>query len=583
MARKCALIALIVLGISIIACYHLPTGKALDIIWKEGHITADETWFYIPNTVYRVIADVYVDSNVTLAIEPNVRIEFADGFSLIINGNLNATGTQDDPIIFTSSRGTPSPGVWNAIVFQANSMGHLVLEHARIEYAVDGIRIQSLASAVVQGCDVANCSNSGIMVTGQSNVMIKDNILRNNKHGISTDSSGHSHITITGNTVSSNTGHGIYLYSDGDLGYNDISDISLLSNTASYNGGSGVYISATANGNAIIHSVSILSNTFVSNGGDGIYLQSAGSSGDIHNVSVLSNSALSNGENGIYLSSWGFGPSGDDLYNVSLSSNTASSNKANGLCLVGGHNTGLTYDVAVSANSFSGNDDCGIWVRDRVVINLTQNSLSYNRWGVVYTTSRNNRAGYNDVYANDYYGMTVVDGATVNAENNYWGDSTGPYQPSVNPEGKGNSVNGNGVDLDFIPFFTSPQGHINQRPVAVLSVDNNNVGVGETVSFNGTASTDDGRIDYYFFDFGDGTNSSWTTLPVVTHKYSQEKTYNATLFVMDDFRVTSNNTQQTVVQVIVIPEFPSFLILPLFMLATLAVVVVRERKRLKFS
>jgi hypothetical protein len=36
-------------------------------------------------------------------------------------------------------------------------------------------------------------------------------------------------------------------------------------------------------------------------------------------------------------------------------------------------------------------------------------------------------------------------------------------------------------------------------------------------------------------------------------------------------------------EIIIIPEFSSFLILPLFMLATLAVVVAWKRKRLKFS
>ena len=45
----------------------------------------------------------------------------------------------------------------------------------------------------------------------------------------------------------------------------------------------------------------------------------------------------------------------------------------------------------------------------------------------------------------------------VNATNNYWGDASGPYQPSVNPEGKGNPVNGNGGDLGFIPFSSTSE------------------------------------------------------------------------------------------------------------------------------
>jgi hypothetical protein len=88
----------------------------------------------------------------------------------------------------------------------------------------------------------------------------------------------------------------------------------------------------------------------------------------------------------------------------------------------------------------------------------------------------------NDVLSNTY-GMNITNGATVTAEYDYWGDSTGPYNPSVNSEGKGDPVNGNGLDLDFIPFLTSPQGHINQRPVAALSVDKNEAGINEAITF----------------------------------------------------------------------------------------------------
>lgn len=41
----------------------------------------------------------------------------------------------------------------------------------------------------------------------------------------------------------------------------------------------------------------------------------------------------------------------------------------------------------------------------------------------------------------------------------------------------------------------------------MLKVDKTQSYFNETVTFDATDSTDDGRIDYYFFDFGDGTNS----------------------------------------------------------------------------
>lgn len=59
--------------------------------------------------------------------------------------------------------------------------------------------------------------------------------------------------------------------------------------------------------------------------------------------------------------------------------------------------------------------------------------------------------------------------------------------------------------------------------------------INEPITFDASNSTDDGRINYYFFDFGDGKNSGWTTLPLVTHKYSSSGTYYATLIVGDDY------------------------------------------------
>jgi hypothetical protein len=45
----------------------------------------------------------------------------------------------------------------------------------------------------------------------------------------------------------------------------------------------------------------------------------------------------------------------------------------------------------------------------------------------------------------------------------------------------------------------------------------------------------------FFFDFGDGTNSSWTTLSIFEHSYSSTGSFQASLKVMDDYGVVSNN------------------------------------------
>jgi PKD repeat protein len=330
------------------------------------------------------------------------------------------------------------------------------------------------------------------------------------------------------------------------------------------------------------------------NGADGVCLNCHGSGGFydddtfIHDIVISSNTILSNAGNGIYLCSWSSGYySGAYIYNLIVSSNIVSSNMENGIYSLADHRfaeihfPGTVFSSIFSNNTVLANSWCGICL-EGYNASFSSNLISYNLYGIFLASAQNNQAHYNDICSN-VYGMNVTSGATVTAEHDYWGDSSGPFHASLNPEGKGNPVNGNGVDLDFIPFLTSPHGYINQRPVAALSVDKITPNINETVTFDATNSTDDGRIDYYFFDFGDGTNSSWTTLPVVTHKYSQQNTYNVTLIVMDDFGVTSINTQQTTVQVIVISEFPTMLILPIFIIVTALAVMLCKKTREKLG
>ncbi len=61
---------------------------------------------------------------------------------------------------------------------------------------------------------------------------------------------------------------------------------------------------------------------------------------------------------------------------------------------------------------------------------------------------------YCDITGNAAYGVrNNYAGDTVNAENNWWGDSTGPYHPTLNPTGQGDTVSDY---VDFIPWLGRP-------------------------------------------------------------------------------------------------------------------------------
>jgi len=197
-------------------------------------------------------------------------------------------------------------------------------------------------------------------------------------------------------------------------------------------------------------------------------------------------------------------------------------------------------NLVILKNTLSSNN-YGFYISGGADTYITNNSISYNGIGIFYENGEDHEAHFNDIYGNNY-GMDIDSDAIVNASNNYWGDETGPYHVSMNPNGKGNPVGGNGFNLDFIFFLTAPIGYINQRPTGNLLSDLKVVRPNRPVVFFATTSSDDGHVDQYYFNFGDGQNSGWTTLSVYNHNYSSVGTYYPTVTVMDDFGVKSNNT-----------------------------------------
>lgn len=78
--------------------------------------------------------------------------------------------------------------------------------------------------------------------------------------------------------------------------------------------------------------------------------------------------------------------------------------------------------------------------------------------------------------------------------------------------------------------------------MARLLSDKIKVAPNEKVTFFGTTSSDDKRVDMFYFDFGDSSNSGWQTLSIFEHKYSSTGTFSASVNVMDDYGVISSNT-----------------------------------------
>jgi len=275
---------------------------------------------------------------------------------------------------------------------------------------------------------------------------------------------------------------------------------------------------AVANGTA-----SVDNNIFENNTESGIYIEG-------NNQALIRNNNFTLNADGIMLA-------GNLNPNANIQQNLFFNNTHSGISL----EADPISNTLIAENTFSGNN-YGLQVSTNASTNIANNYILNNNVGIIYKSGSIHQAHFNDIYDNTM-GMDVSGDAEVNAQYDYWGDKSGPEHDYLNPDGKGNPVGGNGTNLNFIFFLTRPfeYQYSNSAPIAVLQTDKTLIGPNQNVTFIGTGSYDDGQVDQYYFDFGDGTTTGWITTSLFSHSYTAPGTYTSSLRVKDDFNVASQN------------------------------------------
>jgi parallel beta-helix repeat protein len=414
--RFYAILTVLIMGTLAATSKTLLPGANATWIWDD--IQQNTVWT-LTDSPFIVTRNITVRNGYTLTIEPGVEVKFGGAFSLEVQGVLNAIGTEEDTIKFTSNKDEPQLGDWGTIRL-VNKLQASTIAYSVVKYATHGNTFEN-GNAEVRNCEISYNYLSGIYITGDNIGSIEDNAIQLNEDGI------HLYGTTSGMTIQNNR------------------------------------VSANIE--------------------DGIDFQS---------------------------------DAGEYINNVQVSGNTLSSNSK------------------------------GINVYGNVTTSITRNSISFNDLGIYFTNVTNSLSPQlNDIYGNTN-AMNLTQSQPANAEYNYWGDETGPYHVSLNPQGKGNTVQSNGEDIDFIPYLSAPNNYVNAQPVARLLSDKILVQPNQPINFIATNSSDDRRVDKYFFDFGDSQNTSWTTLSVFEHKYTSVGTYQPSVRVMDDFGVISSTATITI-------------------------------------
>ena len=246
--------------------------KKISNTTRMGTIYEDEIW----SGEILVTGIVTVPKGVTLTIEPGTVVKFkhcrdykglCSRPGLMIRGGiLKAIGTPGQQIWFTSDAKEPINGDWEAISID-DSKNENIIKYAIVEYALLGIRFwtssgtvsnsiirwinseciyMERSNPVIEYNTIYNCGYNGIAMeqfnydvlirynkvidnyynTGihgeATKATIENNIIRNNKFGITFDD--YSEAVIKNNLIENHSGHGLHFYvsSKGNLVSNKI-------------------------------------------------------------------------------------------------------------------------------------------------------------------------------------------------------------------------------------------------------------------------------------------------------------------------------------------------------------------------
>lgn len=331
-----------------------------------------------------------------------------------------------------------------------------------------------------------------------------------------------------------------------------ISGVVIQNNEISF-GFRGVTLTPGANNNQIINNIihdndvgvriggatdNIISGNNISNNFYGIELTEAGGggglgvdpSGNVSNNLIEQNNIFENGY-GIYGSSTIF------FSELNIFNNTISNNFITGVYFEGVSNSGI---LTIDSNEIASNSESGIFLGELSGAIITNNNILNNgiTTGLVVLTAIGNEAHFNKIAGNGV-GVENLDIVNdFNATQNWWGDSTGPFDENLNPDGQGDSIIGNVI---FIPWCTNEV--CNDAPFA----DSQSISTNEdtTIDITLTGSDVDGDLLNFIVVSGPTKGTLSGTPPNLTYTpNANENGADSFTFVTNDGSL--NSTEATV-------------------------------------
>lgn len=326
--------------------------------------------------IYNILSDIVVDVNCSLQIDPDTLIQFAPSTGLTIDGVLQAQGTADQKIIFTSNSDVPAPGDWDGIKNYGVSQEMSLLDYVEISFAKIGLDIKSsygTPKMVVQNSEIYENEQYGVKIESYlSNFILADDV------------------QILKNSIYSNSRDGIYLlsYSNGDTNSENSSYVG--ANEIYYNKQSGIHLHAY-NGNSYQSASSKVGSEIVGNHINGNDVGISSITDKSYNImeiaaKITNNLITGNTDYGLRL----LKGLGEKLY-PQITNNTIAGNGLGGIL----HHQQPTEGFVISNNIITGN---GIGVGSSDTFDpeiVTDCFVTYNN---VFGNKNGNWVNYPDVY-----------------------------------------------------------------------------------------------------------------------------------------------------------------------------------------
>ncbi|MDQ1278328.1 MAG: hypothetical protein QG555_1370 [Thermodesulfobacteriota bacterium] len=172
-----------------------PEGKStpLPILGSSlGGPLKTDAYLTLSNSPYRITKNLTIDGGATLYIEPGVVLRYDQNTTIVVeDGGIIAKGAPENPIIFTASAASPSPGFYTSAV----SWGKKTTVNSALTYAI--IQYADIALDIAYGAP--DISYSLISKNAQSGIYCRNDAAPTVSFSTLTENRGEGALTVVGN------------------------------------------------------------------------------------------------------------------------------------------------------------------------------------------------------------------------------------------------------------------------------------------------------------------------------------------------------------------------------------------------